>query len=99
MGDEPVLDAKARYYQRLLARDQDEAADIVEEYLQRPIPAKPSTMRCCSRPCPTPRVTGCATRSVEADAQFVVRATHEIIQELGQDATRTGERVRPANDG
>jgi hypothetical protein len=26
MGDRPVIEAKARYYQRLLARDQDEAA-------------------------------------------------------------------------
>ena len=34
MGDDPVLEPKARYYQRLLARDQDEAADIVEEYVK-----------------------------------------------------------------
>jgi predicted PurR-regulated permease PerM len=33
LGDEPVLDAKVRYYQRLLARDQDEATELVEEYL------------------------------------------------------------------
>src|SRR5512132_3776446 len=33
MGDRPVIESKARYYQRLLARDQDEAADIVETYV------------------------------------------------------------------
>ena len=33
MGDRPVIEAKARYYQRLLARDQDEASDIVEAYV------------------------------------------------------------------
>ena len=33
MGDRPVTEAKARYYQRLLARDQDEATDIVEAYV------------------------------------------------------------------
>ena len=33
MGDRPVIEAKARYYQRLLARDQDEATDIVEAYV------------------------------------------------------------------
>ncbi len=33
LGDEEVLDAKVRYYQRLLARDQDEATELVEEYL------------------------------------------------------------------
>jgi hypothetical protein len=31
MGDEPVLDVKARYFQRLLARDQDEAAKVRRE--------------------------------------------------------------------
>ncbi len=34
MGDRPVIEAKARYYQRLLARDQDEAIDIVEAYVR-----------------------------------------------------------------
>ena len=33
MGDRPVIEVKARYYQRLLARDQDEAIDIVEAYV------------------------------------------------------------------
>jgi hypothetical protein len=31
LGDEPVLEPYAIYYQRLLARDQDEAAELVEE--------------------------------------------------------------------
>jgi predicted PurR-regulated permease PerM len=34
MGDQPVLDPHVRYYQRCLARDQDEATDLVEEYLE-----------------------------------------------------------------
>jgi CheY-like chemotaxis protein len=33
LGDQPVLDTHVRYYQRLLARDQDEAADLIEEYI------------------------------------------------------------------
>src|SRR4029434_2441125 len=33
MGDRPVIETKARYYQRLLAQDQDEAIDIVEAYV------------------------------------------------------------------
>jgi predicted PurR-regulated permease PerM len=32
IGDEPVLDLPTRYYQRLLAKDDDEAAQIVETY-------------------------------------------------------------------
>ncbi len=33
LKDEPVLDPPVRYYQRLLARDEDEAVEAVEEYL------------------------------------------------------------------
>jgi hypothetical protein len=33
LGDEPVLGAESRFYQRLLAFDQDEATEVVEDYL------------------------------------------------------------------
>jgi hypothetical protein len=35
LSDEPVIEPKISYYQRLLAMDQDEAVDIVEDYLQK----------------------------------------------------------------
>jgi len=34
LGDKSAVDPEVTYYQRLLARDQDEAADVVKEYLQ-----------------------------------------------------------------
>jgi predicted PurR-regulated permease PerM len=34
LGDEPVLGVEAKFYQRLLALDQDEARDIAESYLR-----------------------------------------------------------------
>ena len=34
LGDEPVLPPEARYYQRLLAMDQDDAEEIAETYLK-----------------------------------------------------------------
>lgn len=34
LGDKSVLDVEITYYQRLLARDQDEATDVVNEYLR-----------------------------------------------------------------
>jgi predicted PurR-regulated permease PerM len=34
MGDEPVLQSNVSYYQRLLAGDQDEAEEILEDYLK-----------------------------------------------------------------
>ena len=86
MGDEPVLDAKARYYQRLLARDQDEAADIVEEYLQ--INPREAIYDEVLLPAVSyAKGDWLRDQISEADAQFVVRATHEIIQELAQDRT------------
>jgi predicted PurR-regulated permease PerM len=33
LGDEPVLSPEARFYQRMLATDQEEAAEITEEFL------------------------------------------------------------------
>ncbi len=35
LGSEPVLDELTSYYQRLLARDQDEATELVEEYIEK----------------------------------------------------------------
>ena len=34
LGDEPVFDPPTRYYQRLLAGDQEEATELVEEFLK-----------------------------------------------------------------
>ena len=34
LGDEPVLPPELRFYQRLLARDPDEATELAEEYLE-----------------------------------------------------------------
>jgi len=35
LGDKPVLEPQARFYQRLLAMDQEEASDLMEEYLEQ----------------------------------------------------------------
>ncbi len=45
MADAPALSPDAAYYQRLLARDQGEAFDIIEKYLKSNDPI-PSTTRC-----------------------------------------------------
>jgi predicted PurR-regulated permease PerM len=34
LSDQPAMDPKLRYYQRLIANDRDEATEIVEDYLQ-----------------------------------------------------------------
>jgi predicted PurR-regulated permease PerM len=85
MGDRPVIQAKARYYQRLLARDQDEAADIVEAYVNADgretvydevlIPALYYAKQ--------DRDRGLLS---EEDGQFVGTATREILDVLAHDA-------------
>ncbi len=85
MGDRPVIEAKARYYQRLLARDQDEAADIVETYVNTD--GRESVYDAMLLPAlyyaKQDRDRGLLS---EGDAQFVGRATREILDVLVNDA-------------
>jgi predicted PurR-regulated permease PerM len=85
MGDRPVIEAKARYYQRLLARDQDEAADIVEVYVSAD--GRESVYDAVLLPAlyyaKQDRDRGLLS---EGDAQFVGQATGEILDVLAHDA-------------
>ena len=91
MGDRPVIEAKARYYQRLLARDQGEASDIVEAYVNTDgresvydtvlLPALYYAKQDYDR--------GLLS---EGDAQFVGDATREILDVLAHNAPAPAER-------
>ena len=85
MGDRPVIEAKARYYQRLLARDQDEAADIVETYVDKD--GRESVYDAVLLPAlyyaKQDRDRGLLS---EGDTQFVGQATREILDVLSHDA-------------
>jgi predicted PurR-regulated permease PerM len=91
MGDRPVIEAKARYYQRLLARDQDEAADIVEAYVNSD--GRESVYDAVLLPAlyyaKQDRDRGLLS---EDDAQFVGQATREILDVLAHDAPALSER-------
>jgi predicted PurR-regulated permease PerM len=91
MGDRPVIEAKARYYQRLLARDQDEATDIVEAYVSAD--GRESVYDAVLLPAlyyaKQDRDRGLLT---EGDAQFVGQATREILDVLAHDAPAPLER-------
>ena len=91
MGDRPVIEAKARYYQRLLARDQDEAADIVEAYVNTD--GRESVYDTVLLPAlyyaKQDRDRGLLS---EGDAQFVGQATREILDVLAHDAPAPSER-------
>jgi predicted PurR-regulated permease PerM len=86
MGDRPVIEAKARYYQRLLARDQDEAIDIVEAYVATDgrEPVYDTMLLPALYYAKQDRDRGLLS---ESDAQFVAQATREILDVLAHDAT------------
>ena len=98
MGDDPVLEPKARYYQRLLARDQDEAADIVEAYVKASDPESVydevllPALYYAKQDCEREKIS-------EADAEFVAHSTREIVEELHQDRTTTAARDATATEG
>ena len=94
LGDEPALDPDVTYYQRLLARDQDDAAQLVlarakalppeQVYDELLMPALNYVKRDRERDDLT-----------EADEQFVLRATREIVEDLGErQATAAGKVAR-----
>jgi predicted PurR-regulated permease PerM len=91
MGDRPVTEAKARYYQRLLARDLDEATDIVEAYVNTD--GRESVYDTVLLPAlyyaKQDRDRGLLS---EGDAQFVGQATREILELLAHDAPASAER-------
>jgi predicted PurR-regulated permease PerM len=91
MGDRPVIEAKARYYQRLLARDQDEAADIVEACVNED--GRESVYDAVLLPAlyyaKQDRDRGLLS---DGDAQFVGQATREILDVLAHDAPAPSER-------
>jgi len=94
MGDEPVLEPRARYYQRLLARDQDGAAKIVEEYLKVNAPETlydevllPALYYA--------NLDGQRDQIEAGDSEFVVEATWDILEELTQNERFVEEIAKP----
>jgi hypothetical protein len=83
LGDEPALDTNISYYQRLLARDQDEATQLVLAQV------KTSPPECVYDELLVPALNFVKRDHerddlTEADEQFVLRATREILEDLGE---------------
>ena len=99
LGDEPALDASISFYQRLLARDPDEAEDLVLEHIKESgspeavydamlLPALGAIKR--------NRVRGDIT---EDDELYALQSIREIVEDLGQrqlDAPSKAEGESPA---
>jgi predicted PurR-regulated permease PerM len=82
LGDEPALHPSITYYQRLVARDQDEAADLVEEFVQT------HTLDAVYEQVLLPALV-LARKDHDRgeldadDFEFVLRATREVLDDLG----------------
>lgn len=94
LGDQPPLEAHVGYYQRLLARDHDEAADIAEEYLKAH--SLEETYDALLLPALLYAERDLDNGSLtEADQRFVLDATREVLEELSalqkEAAAESGE--------
>ncbi len=97
LGDEPALDSAISFYQRLLARDQDEAEDLVIEQMKAAespegiydamlLPALGSVKRS--------RIAGDITTD---DEQYALQVIREIVEDIGEG--RIGAEVAAAASG
>ena len=96
LGDEPPLDAHVTFYQRLLARDQDEATQLVLAQAKASSPAQVydnflvPALNFAKRDRERDDLT-------ESDEQFILQATREILEDLGErraTATQAREAIR-----
>ena len=95
LSDEPVMGPDRSYYQRLVARDEQEAAQLVEEYAQSHsaygvyddvfVPALNQAQRDHRR-----------NRITHADARFVERTTRHLVEELDIPQRPTEPALRQA---
>jgi predicted PurR-regulated permease PerM len=92
LGDEPALSLDVSYYQRMLARDQDEATALVlarvkatsaeQLYDEVLVPALNYAKRDRER-----------ENLTEADEQFILRGTREIVEDLGERQLAAAEKA------
>ena len=98
LGDAPVLPARLTFYQRLLARDQDEAASVIEAYARTEpaekvydeflVPAMVSTKRYRDH-----------HDLAEADEQYILGAVQETAEQLAAGAITQSAQPKTSADG
>lgn len=96
LGDEPPLDAHVTFYQRLLARDQDEATQLVLQQAKASSPEQVYddflvlALNLAKRDRERDDLT-------ESDEQFILQATREILEDLGErrEAATAKEAIHP----
>jgi hypothetical protein len=97
MGDEPVMEVSTRYYQRLVAHDQDDATDIVDEYLQTHTLEETYETVLIPALYIARKDHGRHSLSDE-DLHFIVQATQEIVDDVGMHVAQTTGPEAPTAD-
>jgi predicted PurR-regulated permease PerM len=96
LGDEPVLTPEVRYYQRLLALDDDEAAELAETFLKE----KSLTELYDSLLVPALSLAEQDRHENRLDSEhaaFIIQSTRELIDDLGDRAT-SSDTEQPSPD-
>ena len=96
LGDEPALDAAISFYQRLLARDQDEAESLVIEQMkaaESPEQVYDTMLLPALGAIKRSRLAGDIT---EDDERYALQVIREIVEDIGEGRIgRGGGRRRP----
>jgi predicted PurR-regulated permease PerM len=88
LGDEPALEAYTSYYQRLVARDEDEAGELVDEYLETHTLEEVYDDLLVSALTQAKQDRENDTLA-ERDAQFIFDAMRAIVEDLGTRQSQT----------
>jgi predicted PurR-regulated permease PerM len=97
LGDRPALDPSTRYYQRLLAHDQDEAAELAEEWALA-VPLEQVYDQILLPALSLARADVRAGKLDEEDQQPLVLATRQIADELARRARAASAKQLLADD-
>jgi predicted PurR-regulated permease PerM len=97
LGDEPALDPHTSYYQRLLARDEDEAMGIVETYLKTHAPEALYDEVLIPALVAAKRDRELGALAAE-DMPFILQATRAIVEDLDAPP-RPGAATAPVEPG
>jgi AI-2E family transporter len=101
LGDEPALAPEVRFYQRLLARDPDEATELAEEYLEEEPLDKfyDAVVMPALRFAEEDRLRGSLDRAtVQEIAQDTIGVIEDLAPEQGREAgTAAGDEAAPAD--
>jgi len=105
LGDEPVLEPHVTYYQRLLARDQEEAQNLVEEFLKEH-PPEDLFDRVVLPALVLVKLNRERDQLTQEDEEYILKATQEILDDalqsqrtadaaaVSEEAADTLERIR-----